>query len=82
MTCLEEVVNENCFLTLAQLNRELRRRLPARPNIDNLIVARTFDGMLMRVKLAHGKAPPEQTGTGPMYYKGEETAQTGLLTTR
>ena len=50
--CLEEIINENCLLTLYQINRELRRRLPAKPIIHDRIVARTLDGMLFKVKLA------------------------------
>ena len=47
--CLREIINENCLLTLWQINRELRRRLPF---IRDHTVARTLDGMLFRVKLA------------------------------
>ena len=50
--CLEEIINENCLLTLYQINRELRRRLPAKPIIHDRTVARTLDGMLFKVKLA------------------------------
>ena len=50
--CLEQIINENCLLTLAQLNRELRRRLPVKPEIHDRTVARTLDRMLFRVKLA------------------------------
>jgi len=50
--CLNEILNENCMLTLAQINQELRRRLPAKPRIHDRTVARTLEGMLYRVKLA------------------------------
>ena len=50
--CLEEIINENCLFTLAQINSELRRRLPLKPQIHDRTVARTLDGMLFRVKLA------------------------------
>ena len=50
--CLEEIINENCLLTLAQINSELRRRLPLKPQIHDRTVARTLDGMLFRVKVA------------------------------
>ena len=50
--CLEEIISENCLLTLYQINRELRRRLPAKPIIHDRTVARTLDGMLFKVKLA------------------------------
>ena len=49
--CLEQIINENCLLTLAQINSELRRRLPAKPEIHDRTVSRTLDGMLFRVKL-------------------------------
>lgn len=45
--------------TLAQINREIRRRLPAKPNIDNWTVARTLVGMLFRVKLVR-PIPPDR----------------------
>ena len=48
---LEQIINENCRITLAQINSELRRRLPARPEIHDRTVSRTLDGMLFRVKL-------------------------------
>ena len=50
--CLNEILNENCLLTLTQLNQELRQRLPRKPRICDRIVARTLEGMLFRVKLA------------------------------
>ena len=50
--CLEEIINENCLLTLARINSELRRRLPLKPQIHDRTVARTLDGMLFRVKVA------------------------------
>ena len=50
--CLNEILNENCLLTLTQLNQELRQRLPRKPRICDSTVARTLEGMLFRVKLA------------------------------
>lgn len=50
--CLEEIINENCLLTLTQVNHELRRRLQVKPEIHDRTVSRTLDGMLFRVKLA------------------------------
>ena len=29
--CLNDILNDNCLLTLAQINQELRRRLPRKP---------------------------------------------------
>ena len=49
---LNDIVNENCQLTLAQINQELRQRLPAKPQIHDRTVARTLGGMLFRVKLS------------------------------
>ena len=50
--CLNDILNENCLLTLAQINQELRQRLPRKPTIHDRTVARTLEGMLYRVKLA------------------------------
>ena len=47
---LEQIINENCLLTLTQINSELRRRLPAKPEIHDRTVSRTLDGMLFRVQ--------------------------------
>ena len=48
----DDILNENCLLTLAQINQELRQRLPRKPTIHDRTVARTLEGMLYRVKLA------------------------------
>ena len=48
--CLENIINENCVLTLSMINGELRRRLPAKPLIHDRTVARKR--MLFGVKLA------------------------------
>ena len=52
--CLNDIKNENCQLTLAQINQELRQRLPRKLAIHErtCTVARTLEGMLYRVKLA------------------------------
>lgn len=50
--CLEDMLNENCLLTLRQMNEELRRRLPAKQHIHERTVARTLEGMLFSRKLA------------------------------
>ena len=42
--CLEEIINENCLLTLTQINHELRRRLPVKPEIHDRTVSRKLDG--------------------------------------
>ena len=40
--CLEEIINENCLLTLTQINHELRRRLPVKYDIHDRTVSRTL----------------------------------------
>ena len=47
-----DILNENCLPTLAEINQELRHRLPRKPTIHDRTVARTLEGMLYRVKLA------------------------------
>ena len=49
--CLQDILNENCLLTLTQMNEELRRRLPAKHRIHHRTVARTLEGMLFSLKL-------------------------------
>ena len=41
--CLQDILNENCLLTLIQMNEELRRRLPAENRIHDRTVARTLE---------------------------------------
>ena len=48
--CLNDIINENCLLTLAQINQELRKHLPRKLAIHDCTVARTLEGMLYRVK--------------------------------
>ena len=48
---LEQIINENCLLTLTQINSELSRRLPAKPEIHDHTISRMLDEMLFRVKL-------------------------------
>ena len=50
--CLNDVLNDNCMLTLAHINQVLRQRLPRKPRIHDRTVARTLDGMLFRFKIA------------------------------
>ena len=50
--CLNYILNDDCMLTLAQINQELRRRLPRKPRIYDRTVARTLHGMLFRFKIA------------------------------
>ena len=40
--CINEILNENCLLTLQQINEELQRRLPAKPLVcDRTIIGKT-----------------------------------------
>ena len=50
--CLNNILNDNCMLTLAQINQEIRRSLLRKPRIHDRTVARTLDGMLFRFKIA------------------------------
>ena len=50
--CLDDIINESCLLTIAEMNRELRLRLPHKPVIHDRTVARALEEMLYRVKLA------------------------------
>ena len=47
-----EIADENCLLTLREMNRELRRRLPAKPQVHNSTAGEALDNMLIRIKLA------------------------------
>ena len=54
--CLEEIINETCLLTLYQINRELRRCLPAKP-----IIHRPHSSKNIRwdaLQSETGEAPP------------------------
>ena len=48
---LEDIINENCVVTLRTINRELWRRLPAQPLIHDRAAAQSLEGILFRVKL-------------------------------
>ena len=50
--CLNNILKENCLLTLAQINKKLRQRLPRKPTIRDRTVTITLEGLLCRVKLA------------------------------
>ena len=50
--CLNEIVNDNCLMTLNQINQELRRRQTAKPQEHDRTIARALDGMLIRCKIA------------------------------
>ena len=71
---LSEIVDDNCLLTLWQINRELRRRLPNKPFVHDRTVASTLDGMLSRVKVAH---PSQLSETDRTFSRGGRRTQTG-----
>ena len=48
--CLGVVINENCLLTLREINQELRRRLQVKPFVHDKAIGKALDGMLVRVK--------------------------------
>ncbi|XP_067032054.1 uncharacterized protein [Acropora muricata] len=50
--CLDNIISANCLLTIAEMNRELRIRLPYKQVINERTVARALEGMLYRMKLA------------------------------
>ena len=52
--CLEEIINENCLLTLTQINHELRRRLPVKYPWPHRIKDIRWDA----VSSETGKDPP------------------------
>ena len=52
MNCLNDIINENCLLALAQIYQELRQHLPRKPVFHDRTVARTLEVMLYCVKLA------------------------------
>ena len=49
---LNDIINENCLLPLAQVNQELRQRLPRKLAMHDRTVARTLESMLYRVSEA------------------------------
>ena len=59
--CVEEIINENCLLSLCRINSELRKRLPLKPEIHDGTMARTLDGMLFGVKPARS-LPAKRNG--------------------
>ena len=43
--CLNDILNENCLLTLAQIDHELRQRLPGKPRIHDHIASSIYSRM-------------------------------------
>ena len=50
--CINEILNENCLLTLQQINEELRSQLPVKPLVCDRTIGKTMDGMLISIKMA------------------------------
>ena len=44
---LEDIINENCIVTLSHINGELRRRLPAKPLIHDRAAAQSLKGICL-----------------------------------
>ena len=47
---LNDIVYDNYMLTLIEINRELRGRLPRKPQIHDYTVGRTLNGMMVTLK--------------------------------
>ena len=56
--CLNDILNERRLLTLAQINQELRLRLPGKPTIHDRTVARTLKSMSYRAHKQQAKGTP------------------------
>ena len=48
--CLNDILNENCLLTLTQVNQELRQHLPRKPRNCDRTAARTLEGILFCIR--------------------------------
>ena len=72
--CLNDILNENCLLTLAQINHELRQRLPRKPTIHDRTVARTLEGMCI---VGNWQGHSQLNETALMSCKKESTMPTG-----
>ena len=59
--CLEDIIIENCVVTLNQINEELWRRLPAKPLVHDRAVAQSLEGILVPVKLVR-PVPADRNG--------------------
>ena len=71
--CLENIINENCVLTLSQINGELRRRLPAKP----LIHDRTVEIWKECCFALNWLGPSQQTETDVIFSKEDKNMETG-----
>ena len=47
---LNDIADDNYMLTLTEINRELRGRLPRKPQIRDHTVGKTLDRMLVTLK--------------------------------
>lgn len=50
--CLEDIVNENCTLTIAAINTKLKERLPQMPIVNDRTISKHLNGMLYTLKLS------------------------------
>ena len=60
---LNDILNNNCMLTLAQINQELRRRFLRKPRIHDRTVASALHKMLFRFKISR-RQPAERNRPG------------------
>ena len=51
--CLNDILNENCLLTLAQINQELRQCLPGKPRIHDRIAASIYSRIKKQTPNSH-----------------------------
>ena len=49
---MSDIINENCLLTLREIDQGLRRRLPVKPFVHNRTIGKVLVRTLVRVKLA------------------------------
>ena len=50
--CRNNIPDENCMLTLNQINQELRNRCPTKPHVHQRTIAKALDGIMVTVKFA------------------------------
>ena len=71
--CLEDIINENCVLTLSQINEELRRRpLP----ILWFMTRRLIEVWKECCSVFNWFSPSQQTETDVMFYKKSKNMET------
>ena len=73
---LEDIINENCVVTLCHINGELRRRLPAKPLIHDRVGAQSLEGICFTLNWF---GPFQQTETDVMFCKEGKNMESGSL---